>query len=166
MNRARGLSLLELLMVLVLVATLAGIGATVIGRQLPGRELHDAARTVAGELRFARARAIATGRPQVFVIDVNTRSWQGADERCVDAAIGRDPATLRRSNLMFDPTARSSGGMIKYYESEETCRQMVEQVIALGISEVAFYYPMLEKQVPMFERIARNLLPALKAAHK
>jgi alkanesulfonate monooxygenase SsuD/methylene tetrahydromethanopterin reductase-like flavin-dependent oxidoreductase (luciferase family) len=85
------------------------------------------------------------------------------EARC--AAIGRDPATLRRSYLMFDPTARSSGGRIKYYESEEACRQMVEQVIALGIQEIAFYYPLLEEQAPTFERIARNVLPALKAAH-
>jgi len=83
------------------------------------------------------------------------------DTKC--RAIGRDPASLRRSYLMFDPTARSSGGVIKYYESEETCRQMIEQVIALGMTEIAFYYPMVESQVPMFERIARNLLPALKA---
>ncbi len=85
------------------------------------------------------------------------------DARC--AAIGRDPASLRRSYLMFDPTARSSGGKIKYYESEETFTHMVEQVIALGIPEVALYYPILDAQAPMFERIARNVLPALKAAH-
>jgi len=85
------------------------------------------------------------------------------DARC--AKIGRDPATLRRSYLMFDPTARSSGGKIKYYESEETCRDMVEQLIALGISDIGFYYPMLDEQQPTFERIARNVLPALKAAH-
>jgi alkanesulfonate monooxygenase SsuD/methylene tetrahydromethanopterin reductase-like flavin-dependent oxidoreductase (luciferase family) len=85
------------------------------------------------------------------------------DARC--AAIGRDPATLRRSYLMFDPTARSSGGIIKYYESEDTFAQMVRQVIGLGISEVALYYPMTDRQIPMFERIARNVLPALKTAH-
>jgi alkanesulfonate monooxygenase SsuD/methylene tetrahydromethanopterin reductase-like flavin-dependent oxidoreductase (luciferase family) len=85
------------------------------------------------------------------------------DARC--AAIGRDPATLRRSYLMFDPTARSSGGIIKYYESEETFAQMVRQVIGLGISEVALYYPMADRQIPMFERIARNVLPVLKTAH-
>jgi len=66
---------------------------------------------------------------------------------------------------MFDPTARSSGGIIKYYESEETFAQMVRQVIGLGISEVALYYPMADRQIPMFERIARNVLPALKTAH-
>jgi alkanesulfonate monooxygenase SsuD/methylene tetrahydromethanopterin reductase-like flavin-dependent oxidoreductase (luciferase family) len=84
------------------------------------------------------------------------------DAKC--AAIGRDPGTLRRSYLMFDPTARSSGGRIKYYESEETFRRMAGQVIALGIPELALYYPMLPEQVPMFEHIARNVLPAMKAA--
>lgn len=97
-------------------------------------------------------------------LDETRRRVSAIDKRC--AAIGRDPASLRRSYLMFDPTARSSGGTIKYYESEETFRQMVEQVIALGISEVGFYYPILEEQAPMFERIARNVLPALRAAHK
>ncbi len=47
------------------------------------------------------------------------------DARC--AAIGRDPASLRRSYLMFDPTARSSGGVIAYYESEETFTRMVQR---------------------------------------
>jgi len=93
-------------------------------------------------------------------LDETRQRIAAIDQNC--ARIGRDPATLRRSYLMFDPTARASGGRIKYYESEETCRQMVEQVIALGITEVAFYYPMLEEQAPIFERIARNVLPALK----
>jgi alkanesulfonate monooxygenase SsuD/methylene tetrahydromethanopterin reductase-like flavin-dependent oxidoreductase (luciferase family) len=82
------------------------------------------------------------------------------DANC--AAIGRDPNSLRRSYLMFDPSARSSGGRIKYYESEETFTKMVQQVIALGISEVALYYPMLDEQVPMFEHIAQHVLPQLK----
>ena len=66
---------------------------------------------------------------------------------------------------MFDPTARASGGVIRYYESEETFSSMVRQVIALGISEVALYYPMAERQEENFERIARDVLPKLKAAH-
>jgi alkanesulfonate monooxygenase SsuD/methylene tetrahydromethanopterin reductase-like flavin-dependent oxidoreductase (luciferase family) len=85
------------------------------------------------------------------------------DARC--AAIGRDPAGLRRSYLMFDPTARGSGGVIQYYESEDAFTRMVQQVIALGISEVVLYYPMVERQIPMLERIARDVLPKLKAAH-
>jgi len=85
------------------------------------------------------------------------------DARC--AAIGRDPASLRRSYLMLDPVARSSGGVIKYYESEETFTRMVQPVIELGMSDVGLYYPSLDRQKPMFERIARNVLPALKSTH-
>ena len=85
------------------------------------------------------------------------------DARC--AAIGRNPASLRRSYLMFAPTARFGGGVIVYYEAEEIFTQMVRHVIALGISEVVLYYPALERQLAMLECIARNVLPALKAAH-
>jgi hypothetical protein len=41
---------------------------------------------------------------------------------------------------------------------------MAQRIVALGISDVGLYYPMVEQQVPMFERIARNVLTALKAA--
>jgi alkanesulfonate monooxygenase SsuD/methylene tetrahydromethanopterin reductase-like flavin-dependent oxidoreductase (luciferase family) len=79
------------------------------------------------------------------------------------AAIGRDPATLRRSFLMFDPTARSSGGAMAYYESEDAFIAMTGRLIALGISELALYYPAAERQVPVFERIAADVLPVLRA---
>jgi alkanesulfonate monooxygenase SsuD/methylene tetrahydromethanopterin reductase-like flavin-dependent oxidoreductase (luciferase family) len=94
-------------------------------------------------------------------LEETRRRIAAIDAHC--AAIGRDPATLRRSYLMFDPSARASGGMITYYESEETFQRMAQQIIALGISDVGLYYPMVEQQVPMFERIARNVLPVLKA---
>jgi hypothetical protein len=42
---------------------------------------------------------------------------------------------------------------------------MVERVIALGISEVGLYYPAREEQRPVFERIARDVIPELKARH-
>ena len=86
------------------------------------------------------------------------------DAKC--AAIGRDPASLRRSYLMFDPTARGSGGVIAYYESVEAFRAMVGDVIGLGMTEVGLYYPMVARQVPIFERIAREVLPELRAAHR
>jgi alkanesulfonate monooxygenase SsuD/methylene tetrahydromethanopterin reductase-like flavin-dependent oxidoreductase (luciferase family) len=96
-------------------------------------------------------------------IEETRRRMAAIDARC--AALGRDPASLRRSYLMLDPIARSSGGVIKYYESEETFTRMVEPVIGLGMSEIGLYYPSLDRQRPMFERIARNVLPALKSTH-
>jgi alkanesulfonate monooxygenase SsuD/methylene tetrahydromethanopterin reductase-like flavin-dependent oxidoreductase (luciferase family) len=88
--------------------------------------------------------------------------------RLVDAAcaaIGRDPASLRRSYLMFDAGARAGGGLINYYASEDVFAEMVQKVIALGISEVGLYYPARDEQRPVFERIARDVVPRLKARH-
>ena len=85
------------------------------------------------------------------------------DELCVE--FGRDPATLRRSFTMLDPTARSSGGGIRYYESDDVFVDMVRQVVDLGINEVSLYYPAVAAQLPAFERIATDVLPALRKEH-
>lgn len=81
------------------------------------------------------------------------------------AALGRDPATLRRSYHMFDASARQSGGLIRYYESEDLFVEMAERVIALGFTELGLYYPTIASQLPKFERIAEKIIPQLRASH-
>ena len=77
--------------------------------------------------------------------------------------LGRDPATLRRSYLMFDATARPRGGTIGYYESTDQFEEMATRIIDLGIEEIGLYYPLDASQVPMFERIAAEVMPRLRA---
>jgi general secretion pathway protein H len=119
MNRARGLTLLELLVVVALVATLAGLGAMVVGRALPGRELRGAAQGLANELRFTRAQAIATGREQVFRLDVDSRRWDAAGKRqgelpaaiAVVATTAREPRPVQREAVVrFFPEGAATGG--------------------------------------------------------
>ena len=81
------------------------------------------------------------------------------------AAIGRDPATLRRAYLMFDATARPRGGSLVYYESVGRFEDMVGRVLELGMDEVELYHPLDEAQLPVFERIATEVLPRLRAEH-
>jgi alkanesulfonate monooxygenase SsuD/methylene tetrahydromethanopterin reductase-like flavin-dependent oxidoreductase (luciferase family) len=81
------------------------------------------------------------------------------------AAFGRDPATLRRSYHMFDASARTSGGLISYYESADLFVEMVERVLALGFTEIGLYYPTIASQLPSFERIAQETIPRLRANH-
>ena len=83
------------------------------------------------------------------------------DDAC--AAIGRDPSSLRRSYLMFDPASRATGGRIAYYESEDLFVDMVGRIRELGISELGLYFPVLGAQRPMFEKIARDIIPKMKA---
>jgi alkanesulfonate monooxygenase SsuD/methylene tetrahydromethanopterin reductase-like flavin-dependent oxidoreductase (luciferase family) len=78
-------------------------------------------------------------------------------------AIGRDPETLRHSYHMYDVKSRATGGFINYYESEDVFINMVKKYTALGMSEFNLYYPMQEEQLPMFEHIAKNVFPQLRA---
>jgi alkanesulfonate monooxygenase SsuD/methylene tetrahydromethanopterin reductase-like flavin-dependent oxidoreductase (luciferase family) len=85
------------------------------------------------------------------------------DEHC--ATIGRDPASLRRSYLMLDIKARQTGGLVSYFESKDIFANQVRQVLDLGISEIGLYYPRRDEQLPMFEKIASDVIPALKAEY-
>jgi alkanesulfonate monooxygenase SsuD/methylene tetrahydromethanopterin reductase-like flavin-dependent oxidoreductase (luciferase family) len=81
------------------------------------------------------------------------------------AAIDRDPAELRRSYQMFDPSSRASGGAVSYYESNNLFVDMVESLIETGMTELGLYYPALEEQIPAFEKIAREVIPEIKKRH-
>ena len=81
------------------------------------------------------------------------------------AAIDRDPERIIFSYQMFDPAARTSGGFFNYYESPERFREMAERLLPLGLSELGLYYPMREEQLPVFERIAQDVLPELRERH-
>ena len=82
------------------------------------------------------------------------------DEMC--ESIGRAPATLRRSYTMFDALARPNGGAIRYYESVDRCADVVGRIVELGITDVGLYYPLDLAQLPMFERIATDVLPTFR----
>jgi len=119
MNRARGLSLLEMLVVVALIATLAGLAAMAIGRALPGQQLRGAARELAAELRFTRAQAIASGREQTFRIDVDSRRWDAAGKRSgalpeqielVAISAREEQPALREAAVRFFPEGAATGG--------------------------------------------------------
>jgi hypothetical protein len=94
-------------------------------------------------------------------VDETRRRAESMDEYC--AALGREPATLRRSYTMYDARARPRGGSIDYYDSVDRFEEMVSRIIDLGIDEIVLYYPLDERQVPTFERIATDVLPRLRA---
>lgn len=89
-RRQAGVSLLEMLLVVSLIAIASLLAAAAFSGGLEGMELRSAAKEVAAQLRFTRTRAIATGQPQRFVIDPAARTWQAPDGR-----EGEIPETLQ-----------------------------------------------------------------------
>lgn len=81
MRRQRGISLIELIVVVVLIAAATALAASVMGAGLPGQQLRNASRELAAQLRYTRAQAIVTGKSQTFSIDARTREWQAPNRR-------------------------------------------------------------------------------------
>ncbi len=82
------------------------------------------------------------------------------DDLCL--SIDRDPATLERSFLMFDPASRSSGGSISYYQSDNQFVDQVSRLCEQGFTEIGLYYPIISDEEAAFERIATEIIPGLK----
>jgi general secretion pathway protein H len=79
--RARGFTLLELVLVLAIIALATLLGAGAIGRGMEGLRLRSAANGIAAQLRFTRAQALATGEPQRFTIDPAAHAWEAPKDR-------------------------------------------------------------------------------------
>jgi hypothetical protein len=76
------------------------------------------------------------------------------DECCT--AIGREPAALSRSLLLFRENAE------KAYTSKEGFMEVVEDYMDAGISEFMVYYPFREEHFKFFEHIAEEVIPDLR----
>ncbi len=74
-RRQAGFTLIEILIVVTLVAALSAVLIATIGGGMDGLRLRGTAKDIAGELRHARAQAMAKGEVQRFVIDPKERRW-------------------------------------------------------------------------------------------
>lgn len=90
---ARGFTLLETLLVVALLAIAAALAAAAVTGGFRGMELRSTAKEMASHLRFTRARAIATGQPQRFVVDPEAHAWTAPD--------GRDGEIPERLSVTF-----------------------------------------------------------------
>ncbi|MEL1266141.1 type II secretion system protein XpsH [Pseudoxanthomonas putridarboris] len=77
----RGVSLLEMLLVVALIAGVATLSAMVLTGGLDGMRLRSETKEIAAQLRYTRAQAIATGQPQRFLIDPLAHRWQAPNGR-------------------------------------------------------------------------------------
>lgn len=82
------------------------------------------------------------------------------DQLCVEA--GRDPSTLRRSFNIFDATARTEGGRLRYYDDPDLLTRLVTELVSLGFTDIGLYYPTLSDQLDAFERIANTTIAELR----
>ena len=120
--RSRGVTLLELLIVLVIMGFVAALAVPVFSGSVSTTDLKVAAREVAAGLRLARGQAIAQKQQSVLEIDVTARAFRvlpdprvhalpaGIDIKLFTAA--SDLVNDRVGSIRFYPDGGSNGGRI------------------------------------------------------
>ncbi len=83
-DKIRGVSLLEMLLVVALIGVASLLAAAALSGGFAGMQLRSNAKEVAAQLRYTRAHALTTGQPQRFVIDPQAHRWQAANGRSGD----------------------------------------------------------------------------------
>ena len=79
--RSLGFSLLEILLVVALIAGATALAAVAMGGGFDRIAWRSAGKTIAAQLRYTRAQAIATGEPQRFEFDTASRTWRAPGGR-------------------------------------------------------------------------------------
>jgi alkanesulfonate monooxygenase SsuD/methylene tetrahydromethanopterin reductase-like flavin-dependent oxidoreductase (luciferase family) len=80
---------------------------------------------------------------------------------CLDnycAEIGRDPATLRRSVLIY-----TNEEYQQLYSTPGAFEEIVKRYHEIGITEIVFFYPFVPMLMPMFEHIVNEAIPRLRS---
>lgn len=117
-----GVSLLEMLLVVALIALVSTLAAMVFTGGLDGMRLRSSAKEIAAQLRYTRAQAIATGQPQRFVVEPREHRWQAPNDKG-----GRIPESLAvvftgarqaqsragEGGILFFPDGGSTGGRVQ-----------------------------------------------------
>ena len=120
--RMRGVSLLELLVVLALMALIAGLVIPTFGDGVPTSQLKSSARQLAAGLRVARSEAVAQKREAFLVLDLEGRRFKiDGDPReyalppRVDLKLftaQKDIVNEKTGAIRFFPDGGSNGGRI------------------------------------------------------
>jgi len=86
------------------------------------------------------------------------------DKYCTE--ISRDPRTIRRSYVVYDPEMYVRDWEIPIYDSIDAIKDVVKCYREVGITEFLLYYPIVEKQIPIFEQMAREVIPEIRKRYR
>ncbi|MGD2249345.1 MAG: LLM class flavin-dependent oxidoreductase [Candidatus Methanofastidiosia archaeon] len=92
--------------------------------------------------------------PEEMFASIKTQ-YELVDTYCKE--VGRNPSTLKRSILVFGEE------VFTLYDSEDRFMEYIEKYREIGFSEFIVYYPFKEEQIPIFKKIAKEIIPDLKS---
>ena len=121
----RGFTLLEIILVMAIIALASVLAAAAMTGGFKGMQLKASAKEIASNLRYTRTQAIATGKPQRFVIDPAKHAWQApnAHHGTIPGKLGIEFTGAREAQVSgastgqgaieFFPDGAATGGRIR-----------------------------------------------------
>jgi general secretion pathway protein H len=148
---AKGFTLFELLVVLVLVALIAAVSAPLLIKGLGRAEAKGAAQDVAAALRRARSEAVVRNADVWLTVDVNERSFRmdRAAAHALPAKLGVELYTAQTEQISADV------GSIRFFPDGSSTGG--EVVLADGQSKVHVQVEWLTGRVSVIDEAARGL---------
>lgn len=131
LERSKGFTLVEVMVVMVIIALIMGLVATSMSSSISSAQARAASRNLVASLRYTRVRAIIDKKEQVFEVDVESRSFKAPGRKEVTLPEGVDiTITTARSEvtseavsgIRFFPDGGSTGGHIELTINEREYR--------------------------------------------
>lgn len=118
--RARGFTLIELMVVFAIMALVMAVAPVAYGRMQSATQYREVVRGMIAGMRVARQQAILTGRDTVFSIDLGQRLYGAEGSRVrpipegidVRTTVAAGEVTDGRFDIRFLPSGGASGGSV------------------------------------------------------
>jgi len=79
--------------------------------------------------------------------------------------INRNNQKIRLSFLVYERDVVHNFAKSKLYESTEIFKETVEKCLDLGFTEILVPYPLIEEEIPIFKKIAQEVIPEIRNSY-
>jgi len=127
LQRVRGFTLVEIMVVLVLIALLLGVASFGFSQTINAARVRAAGKDLVAALRYTRGHAIVSGEEQALELDIEARTYT-APERSAEELPGKmelrlvtaaeEQTSQTSGRIRFYPDGSSTGGKVRLIAGE------------------------------------------------
>jgi general secretion pathway protein H len=142
MDKDKGFTLLELIIVMFLIGLTLSLAAVLFSNSLPSSKFSATTREITASIRHARTLAQLRGEKQTFTIDMEAHKYgidtvtsrdipPGISIKVVDPLQG--DVLTGKYQFDFPPTGGAQGGTIVLWNSKKTVRIEIDPIVGAAV---------------------------------